>query len=71
MAARQDRFLGLDGTVGLEVDDQLVEIRALLNPGRFYAVGDTVDRAEGCIEKKHAYGTRFFFFLATSIGRLI
>ena len=66
-----DGFLGLDGTVGLEIDDQLVEVRALLNPSRFHAVGDAVDRAEGRIEKKHADGARFVLFPAAGVGGLI
>src|SRR3954469_20744358 len=45
-----DRLFRLDGTVGLEVHDQLVEVGALLDARRFHRVRHAAHRAERGIE---------------------
>src|SRR5215470_4888093 len=45
-----DRFLGLDDAVGLDVDDELVEVGALLDPGRLDRVGHALDGRERRVE---------------------
>ena len=41
-----DGVLRIDGAVGLDLDDQLVEVRALLYARAVDDVGDPTDRAE-------------------------
>ena len=41
-----DCFLGIDGPIGLNVDDQLVQVCSLLHAGGLDRIAHTSDRAE-------------------------
>src|SRR5690606_24420003 len=49
-----NRLLGVDRAVRLDVDDQLVEVRALLDAGALDRIRDAADRAERRIELQPA-----------------
>src|SRR5262249_36237983 len=52
-----NRFLRLYGTVGLDVDDQLVEVRALFDTCRFDLVADAAHRTVRSVEQYAANST--------------
>src|SRR5450755_1735957 len=56
-AGPTDGLFRLDRAVGLDVDDELVEVSALLDAGRFDRVGHATHWAEGRIEQQAADGT--------------
>src|SRR5206468_11562257 len=47
-------WLGLDGAIGLDVEHELVQVRALLNTRRFDGVAYASHRRERCVEQDAA-----------------
>src|SRR5690606_15749477 len=45
-----DSLFRIQGTVGFQIDDQLVQVSTLLDTGVFHHVGDTAYRAERSIQ---------------------
>src|SRR5690554_1068718 len=64
-----DGLFGIQGTVGFQIDDQLVQVGALLDTGVFHHVGNATDRAEGSVELKTADAAAFVFVALAGIGR--
>src|SRR5680860_1716580 len=64
-------FLRIDGAISLQINDQLVQIGALLYPCAFHGIGYTANRAEGCIQLQTSDRTGFIFLETTLICRLI
>ena len=71
VAGPADGLLRLDGAVGLDVDDQLVEVGALLDAGALDVVGHTAHGAEGGVHLQPADGTGLFLELQALVGRLV
>src|SRR3546814_20523409 len=60
-----DSLFGIQGAVGFQVQDQFVQVGALLDTGVFHHVGDTTDRAERCVELQTADAAAFVFVALT------
>src|SRR5690606_37403157 len=65
-----DRLFRIDRTVGLDIDDQTVEVGTLLDTGTLNQIADAAHRAERCVEDD-ATDRLAFRVLRTSIARYI
>src|SRR5690554_6437090 len=64
-------FFRIDSTVGLQVDNQLVQVCTLLNPCALDGISHTTNRAERSIKLQASDGTSFVLVQTTLIRRLI
>ncbi|SMB23718.1 protein of unknown function [Sterolibacterium denitrificans] len=62
-----DRLFGVDGTIGFDVHDQLVEVGTLFDTSRFDGIADPADRAERSVQHDVADAARFL--VARTHGR--
>src|SRR5690554_712451 len=69
--AATDRLFRIQGAIGFQVDDQLVEVGALFDTRGLDAVGNTTHGAEGRIQLQAADGTRFIVGTDARVGRLV
>ena len=65
-----DSLFRIQGTVGFQVDNQLIEVGTLLDTSGFDRVGNTANRAEGGIQLQAANSTGLFI-RATSVSRFV
>src|SRR5690606_37463435 len=66
-----DGLFRVQGAVGFQVDDQLVQVGTLLDTGVFHHVGNTTDRAERGVQLQTTDATAFVFIALTGISRLV
>src|SRR5690606_9775216 len=66
-----NRFFRIDGTVGLQINNQLVQVCTLLNPSALDGISHTTNRAERCIQLQASDGTSFVLVQTTLISRLV
>ncbi len=64
-------FFRVDGAIGLQVDNQLVQIGPLLYPCTFHGVSHTTNRAECCIQLQASDGASFVLVKTALVCRLI
>src|SRR5690606_17962311 len=66
-----DGLFRIQGAVGFQVEDQLVQVGTLLDAGVFHHVGDTTDRAERGVQLQTADAPAFVFIALTGVSRLV
>src|SRR5690554_954362 len=64
-------FFRIDSTVGLQINNQLVQVCTLLNPSALDGISHTTNRAERSIKLQASDGTSFVLVQTTLISRLI
>src|SRR5690554_3434591 len=64
-------FFRIDSAVGLQINNQLVQICTLLNPCAFDGISHSANRAERSIKLQTSDGTSFILVQTTLISRLI
>lgn len=65
-----DSLFRIQGAVGFQVDNQLIEVGTLLDTSGFDRVGNATNRAEGGIQLQAANSTGLFI-RATSVSRFV
>src|SRR5690606_7732019 len=66
-----DSFFRIDGAIGFQVNNQLVQVGALFYTGRFYHVGNAAYRAVAGVQLKATNRAGLVFLAATGVGRNI
>ncbi|SPO53068.1 protein of unknown function [Pseudomonas sp. JV551A1] len=66
-----DSLFRIQGAVGFQINDQLVQVGTLFNTGVFDHIGDTTHRAERSVQLQTANATAFVFVGLTGVGRLV
>src|SRR5690554_5367514 len=66
-----DSLFGIQSAVGTQIDDQLVQVGALLNTRAFHSVCHTQYRAVTRIQNEPTHSAGFVIFIATTISRNI
>src|SRR5690606_20831853 len=64
-------FFRIQGTIGLHIKNQFIQVSPLLNTSTFHTVGYTANRAKRRSQLQTTNSTTFVFIMTTGISRLI